>query len=464
MPDIKINKLLNADFTGNAITFLALLVLLYLAISIFFVNHFFFNTIINGVDVSLKPHAVAEKIIKSKVKEYKLLIIERDGETEEIMGQEIAMKYNEKNSINNILQRKNSFTWIASLVKEQRYYIQDMFAYDGTLLESRIEALNCLNKAFIEPRNVGFSYTGDTYELMEEVWGNRIIRDKLDRAVKMSILMGEAKLDLSEKSCYKNPKYTLSSDKVVKTQGLLNRYVATRITYKFGDKIEVLDGSLISQWLHVNEDLNISICKDSIKKYVLDLAKKYDTVGKTRKIKTSASKVVEVKGGLYGWKINNAAETNEIIRSIKRGEIVEKEPIYAQRALYREVDDIGSTYVEINITRQYLWFYKEGKLIAQGSIVSGNPNRGYATKTGTYMLNYKQKGSTLRGPDYEIRVEYWMPFYGNIGIHDASWRYSFGRKIYKRNGSHGCINAPLYLAKTIFDNIEDGTPIVCYEE
>ena len=62
------------------------------------------------------------------------------------------------------------------------------------------------------------------------------------------------------------------------------------------------------------------------------------------------------------------------------------------------------------------------------------------------MLNYKQKGATLKGPNYEAEVTYWMPFNGNIGIHDASWRYSFGGEIYKRNGTHGCVNAPIIFS------------------
>lgn len=35
-------------------------------------------------------------------------------------------------------------------------------------------------------------------------------------------------------------------------------------------------------------------------------------------------------------------------------------------------------------------------------------------------------------------------------------------EIYKTNGSHGCINSPYYLAKTIYENIQVGTPVVCY--
>jgi hypothetical protein len=49
-------------------------------------------------------------------------------------------------------------------------------------------------------------------------------------------------------------------------------------------------------------------------------------------------------------------------------------------------------------------------------------------------------------------------------LHDASWRSAFGGEIYKRNGTHGCVNAPFHLAKTIYENIEEGIPIICYEE
>ena len=57
-----------------------------------------------------------------------------------------------------------------------------------------------------------------------------------------------------------------------------------------------------------------------------------------------------------------------------------------------------------------------------------------------------------------------MPFNGGIGLHDAKWRNKFGGDIYKTSGSHGCVNCPPELAKTIFENIEAGTPVVCYFE
>lgn len=464
MKNVDIKKLFKSKGTGNVIIFIALILLIYLLISIYFSKHSFFNTVINGVDVSLKTHEDIELIIRNHVKDYKLQLAERNGEIEEIIGRDIGMVYNEKNSIDKVYPGRSSFKWIISLLTEQKYYVGDLFVYNKENLENKISGLNCLNTDIIEPKNVRFKYTNGSYKVIDEVYGNKIIKDELYEDIEMSILKGVRKLDLNENLCYENPRFTLSSEETFETKNLLNEYVKAKITYKFGSEKETLDGNIISEWLSVNKNLKAVINEIAVMRYVKELSKKYDTVGIARNFKTSLGKIVEVSGGLYGWKINREAETKALLENIKHGNVFEKEPIYTQKALYRAENEIGNTYVEVNITRQHLWFYKNGKLITQGSVITGNPNRGHSTVLGTYMLNYKQKGATLTGPGYEAPVTYWMPFFGNIGIHDASWRYSFGGDIYMRHGSHGCINAPIYLAKTIYDNIKEGTPIICYEE
>jgi len=464
MKNINIKKLFKSKVTGNIIILIASIVLIYILVSIYFAKHYFFNTIINGVNVSLKAHDEVDDEIKNYIKDYKLQLIERNDETEEIIGQDIEVQYSEKNSISKIDQIQHSFKWMGSLFKVQKYYVDDLFVYNKDNLENRINELNCLNKDIIEPQNVSFKYSNGSYEVIEEVYGNKINKDKLKVDIEDSILKGETKLDLNENNCYEDPKYTLNSDKTLETKNLLNNYVKAKITYIFGSENEILDENIINQWLSVDENLDVVVNEKAVFEYVLGLSKKYDTVGVPRNFKTSLGKKIEVKGGFYGWKINSSAEAKALIDNIILGEVLEREPIYIQKAVSRDKDDIGDTYVEISITRQHLWFYKGGKLVTQGAVVTGNPNRGNSTKLGVYMLNYKQKGSTLRGENYAAEVTYWMPFNGNIGIHDASWRYSFGGEIYKSNGAHGCVNSPIYLAKTIFENIEEGTPIICYEE
>ncbi len=464
MKNTSIEKFLKSQSARKIIIAITSIILFYLLISLYFINHTFFNTVINGVDVSLKEHNDVDDIIKNYIKDYKLELIERNGEVEVILGQDIGMGYNEKNSISRVYHMQKSFKWISSLFGVQKYNVEDLFIYDKEGLENNINALKCLNEHIIEPRSVSFKYLNNAYEAVAEVYGNKIHKDIFNKVIEMSILEGKMKIDLDEKGCYENPKYTLSSEKTQKTQDLLNKYVSTKVTYLFGRKNEIVDGSIINGWLSVDENLDVIIDEKAVNEYMLGLSRKYDTVSITRKFKTSTNKIVDVAGGFYGWKMDRIAETKALLESIKRGEIIEREPLYTQKAISREEDDIGNTYVEINITKQYLWFYKDGKLITQGSVVTGNPGRGYATRAGVYMINYKQKGSVLRGPNYEAEVTYWMPFNGNIGIHDANWRYAFGGEIYRRNGSHGCVNAPVYLAKKIFENIEEGTPVICYEE
>lgn len=75
----------------------------------------------------------------------------------------------------------------------------------------------------------------------------------------------------------------------------------------------------------------------------------------------------------------------------------------------------------------------------------------------------------MRGPiqsdgtyEYETDVDYWMPFNGDIGIHDMTERGAFGGDIYINNGSHGCINTPYDAAKQIYNIVSAGTKVVVW--
>ena len=461
---INIKKFIKTNFNRRIIIFIASALAIYLFISLYFVNHYFFNTIINGVNISLKSHDDANDIIKDYIKNYKLQLIERDGKKEEILGQDIEMYFNKESDISKIDKIQNPCKWITSLLKMSNYYEASLFSYNKDILENKISKLNCLNEDVIEPRNVSFKYSNGLYERVEEVYGNKIYEDKLNEAIKKSISQGKISLDLDENYCYENPKYVYYSHKAIETEELLNKCLEAKISYTFGNKNEILDKDIINEWLYVDKDLEVVVNKRAVNSYLKGLSKKYDTVGIPRQFETSVGKTLEIKGGFYGWEIDCISERKALIENIEHGEVIEKEPLYTQRAICRDEDDIGNTYVEINITRQYLWFYKDGKIVTEGDVVTGNPNKDNATKLGVYMINYKQKGSTLSGEGYESHVIYWMRFNGNIRLHDASWRDSFGGDIYISNGSHGCVNAPLYLAKMIFENIEAGTPVICYEE
>lgn len=199
-----------------------------------------------------------------------------------------------------------------------------------------------------------------------------------------------------------------------------------------------------------------------LSKYVQHLASTYNTYADVRAFKTSSGDVVNIGGGDYGWVISKAKETEQLKQDLAGGAPVEREPIYEQRAKQRTPDDIGNTYVEIDYTKQHLWFYKDGSLFLESDIVSGNLSADNGSVDGVFKIVYKQKDATLVGETYRSAVNYFMPFAYNIGLHDASWQTEFGGDRYKTAGSHGCINLPPDIAKTIFENIETGTPVIAY--
>lgn len=121
----------------------------------------------------------------------------------------------------------------------------------------------------------------------------------------------------------------------------------------------------------------------------------------------------------------------------------------------------SGTYIEVSLTQQHMWFYENGKLVLHTDIVTGN-NGSHDTPTGNYVIESRARDTTLTGPGYSSFVSYWMGFCGGYGIHDASWRSSFGGDIYKGDGSHGCVNTPYDKVKTIYEHTEYGTPVYVY--
>ena len=117
----------------------------------------------------------------------------------------------------------------------------------------------------------------------------------------------------------------------------------------------------------------------------------------------------------------------------------------------------------VSIDKQKLWYYKNGKLKLTSSVVTGMKNS-WDTITGTFRIRNKARNTYLVGADYRSFVNYWMLVdYGTqIGLHDATWRSSFGGSIYKYNGSHGCVNLPYGVARTIYNSASVGTLVLIY--
>ena len=123
---------------------------------------------------------------------------------------------------------------------------------------------------------------------------------------------------------------------------------------------------------------------------------------------------------------------------------------------------LGDTYVEVDFDNQQLTYFKNGRMVLNSNVVTGKLD-GHQTPTGLYYSHNKQRNCVLVGSDFRVFVKYWISIIHDvIGFHDASWRSVFGGEYYVDDGSHGCINTPDGAMEYLFNNLDDGTPVLMY--
>lgn len=442
---------------------IAALIAIYVGVSVFFVNHFTFGSYINGIDVAGKSIGEVEKIIADKAEEYSLQLKCKGGEEEEIIGKDIGVKYVSSGKVKKVLEDQNAFSWIIGIFKDNKYNVKDDIVYDKELLTNTISNLSCINgDNIVEPQSASLKYVSGEYEIVAEVEGNKVVEKTLLEQVEKAIGSNLEFLKLEENNCYEKPKYTKDSQEIVDCLKSANKYLKSNIIYSFGGKTINLDKETINKWISVNNDLDININSDNIRIFVDQISSEFNTYGDSRTIINSSGNEITISDGDYGWIIDKVSMIEEIESLIKDGQIVTKEPLFSQEAATYGNNDIGNSYLEIDLASQYLWLYVDGKCVLESDIVSGCVNDGNATPGGIYLLKYKVLDTYLRGEGYETKVAFWMPFNHGIGLHDATWRDSFGGDEYIYNGSHGCVNLPYNVAEAIYNNIYSGFPIICY--
>lgn len=446
----------------------AFLLGLLIAGSVYCSSHFSKGTIINEIDAS----GLTMEELESRMREYVLTVRERTGEgsyiTETITGDQIGVTVSNTDELNGILKQQNILKAISSYIKgeQQVYTVENLYAYVDSALMTAILKLQGFQESFVvEPVDAHISeYDAENgYRIVPEIRGNVLNQTKTIQTVETAVDALLTEIDLEKAGCYEEPSVYADDAKLTERLAQMKQYTDLRIVYHFGQQEEVIDGSVLSGWLLVDEETNkVSVSEEKIDDFVVMLRKKYDTIFRSREFQTSYGKTITIEGGDYGWWMNYSQEQEQLKEMIRNGESGERIPVYYQTAAVYSSQDYGNTYIEINLTAQHLFLYVNGEKKMESEFVSGNAARGFDTPAGIYGITYKEQDAMLVGENYETPVSYWMPFNGNIGLHDAIWRDSFGADIYKKSGSHGCINMPYLKAKELYGEIAKGTPVICY--
>lgn len=450
---------------------IGVLILGYAGVSVYFGSHFFRGTTVNGTDVSGAGAAQAGALLASEAEAYTLTVEEAD-QSEVITGEAISLEMDSEEAVERLLKEQNAFLWPEQFWKTYTHQMEAEVRFDEQALTEVVSGLACVtNTEVTVPASSKPEFDGEKFVPGAETYGTAIDSEKLESVIISAVQNMESFVSLTTAGVYEMPKYTSESPEVQTACDEMNKYLTASITYNMSPQTEVVDKALISGWVSCDENLNVTFNEAAVREYMRQFGLKYDTLGTTRSLTTPGGKQTEVSGGTYGWSVDEAAETEALLAHIKNGETITKEPAYVQRGAVHEAQDWGRTYVEVDLTDQYMWYVADGAVMMETAVVTGLPDGSHDTPSGVYDILYTQADTYLVGnivpatgqPEYRTHVDYWMPVtWSGVGFHDATWQSAFGGSRYLYYGSHGCINMPLDQAAQLYQMVSAGTPVILH--
>ena len=438
-------------------------------------THFLENTYINGMDVSNMTAPEVEKILSAKAEGYELKITFRDGEADVIDGDAIGFKVKPDGSVDRILQSQDHKEWYRCFFRRTDGEVEQNTTYDPNKLRQAIAALPELQEDYmVKPADAYIELQETTFTIIPEVEGNLVDVELVQSAAAQAVQKEQSDVVVADlEGAYKVPSVRAADADIVEKCDSYNQMLAGSITWDLpnGETMTV-DANTTVNWLSRDENGDYyrdgDLWEENIEYWVDELARNVNTVGSDWSFHSTNVGDITVSGGDYGYSVNKVDEREEVWNLLWEGETDEREP-YFYTVQYNHGSGIGGTYIEANLSQQHVWIYIDGVMVCDTACVSGNTSLGRGTPTGVFQILYKDTDVDLKGQQlangqysYISHVDYWMPFYGGCGFHDASWRSNFGGTIYKYDGSHGCINLPPSIVPKFYSYVRTGMPVVVY--
>ena len=462
---------------GTAFLICILAGLGYLGLAVYYQNGFSFMTYINGVYCTGKS---VEKV-NAELNEsftYEGLTVKLKDRAFTITPDEISYSYDYTEPLNYYLSEQNPYLWIENLTEgKKEYTLQPAVSFNAEylydILDFEFKNVNPTDKLrlSLEFGQDGFCIFDNKKDLLDITNAKEVITHAL--------ICGDKTVDLTDSGCYFDEPYTEYEKAVLSFYESLDSYQNRKVAFVFDDGAQRISSMELAKTLvfyhdyqnesldndakvfgeYIDEDGKLLVDEESVSALIEEKLEPYNTY-QNHVFTTHDGRELLIKGGTYGNKISLKTEKEELfafLSSDKR--IYTRNPKYIKEAPIKAKNDIGDTYIEVDIGQQKMFYYRDGELFIETDVVTGKNN---ATREEVCYVYSKQRNRVLRGPGYASFVNYWMPVSGGIGIHDASWRNEYGGDIYIRNGSHGCINTPLEMVEKMYEVIEVGTPCILY--
>ncbi|MBR3785378.1 MAG: L,D-transpeptidase family protein [Firmicutes bacterium] len=426
------------------------------------------NTVINGIDCSGMTTKMAKKALTKKWNQQDF-VVKENGETLAVI-KDMKFVYDIGGELEELRERNYKFPLYIILCKKYENVTIPMKPAQLTdAFKEQVDALPIYEQENeVQTEDAYVDMSNHDLEIVPEVYGNNIDKKLVKTTITDLIAADTWELNYKEENFYEQPKLTKDSQKLLDRQAYCKKYLAHKITYEFGSESYTITPAEMDKMMYADESGKVKVRPKKVKAFVSKLADERDTLDTDRLFKSTSRGEVMVYGGTYGYKINQSKERAKLTKNLKAMKNVSREPVYSSKGMGWENNGFGSTYVEVDLSMQKLFYYQNGQQMMSCPFVSGCLKTNHGTVTGAFQIVYMATDVTLKGGNkkdktyYESHVDYWMPFYGDYGLHDADWRSDFGGSIYVSGGSHGCVNMPPASAAQLFSYVSSGTPVIVF--
>ena len=455
-----------------------------------------------SVDVGGMTAGEAKKAIKTAVGKYKISV-KLDDASFDMTAENLGLKYNDKADLQELINAANKDkepekqvklfktkesdelesvlvdSYITAKTEEQSDFdsqSNDKSDTDENTKKDNIEEqkdAQSFDIRTIQPYRATIAYNAETgkYEGVDGVAGEAPVYNQAAKNLIKAVNDMKKKVELASEKGNVQGDIAAESDYVKKALDEANSYLDVTVTCNFNPSTgtpatEIVGKEQIAQWLIVgNDGLSVSLDGENMTTYCTELAKKHDvSKKKTGQFKTTGGSVINVPVASSGQTVDGNKLYEAIAEAINNKKSATVEAVYseAKEEETGEYVTYGGNYCEVDLTNQMVYVYKNGVQVVSSQCVTGCISKGHGTPTGVYSIFSRDKDRYLRGDGYKSWVNFFIPFNGGIGFHDASWRSTFGGNIYLYSGSHGCINMPYSAAKKLYENVTLGEKVIVY--
>ncbi len=427
------------------------------------------GTIIGGTDFSGMNTEDVCSYYSDKINNYTLNIKNNGYIIDKMSADKISLQlsYKAKWYFAGLIKKQANIKWLPALLGEKDIYdlnYMDIMSYNVHKLNFFIaDSVGYNLPVTVKSRQGSIYYNGNNFEIVPPVASDQIEPATYIQRIYNAVQYLKPEMVIEDSDCYvKNeltPEIEKKLEKACKTAE--NFFNSINMNIRLKDYDYNFNTEIINSIYNIDADYNFICNEKTIDNGIDAIKNRYNNIGAERNFITSHGTEVTVKGGDYGTYIDISTLRKNVKSAVLYNKDVDTDIKFKRHTLNGSTGDIGNTYVEIDLTNQYLYMYIDGKLVKDCPVVTGLPGS-RATPQGIYRLKAKAMDVPLVGDTYVTPVKYWMPFNGGIGMHDAVWQSYFGGDRYKRKGSHGCVNLSMSDAKEIYNYAEVNMPVVCY--